>query len=68
LTGWSCGRAERRPKNRNFFLRLAARLAMLPIVAFYVLIVYLTQFTSWHGVASLYEQHAFLVPVPFLGL
>ncbi|HWB13560.1 MAG TPA: DUF4013 domain-containing protein [Pirellulales bacterium] len=68
LTGWSCGRAMRRPKNRNFFLRQAARLAMLPIVAFYVLIVFLTQFTSWHGVASLYEQHAFLVPVPFLGL
>ncbi|HEV3344232.1 MAG TPA: hypothetical protein VG125_27905 [Pirellulales bacterium] len=68
LTGWSCGRAARRPKNRNFFLRQAARLAILPIVAFYVLIVFLTQFTSWHGVASLYEQHAFLVPVPFLGL
>jgi hypothetical protein len=68
LTGWSCGRAALRPKNRNFFLRQAARLAMLPIVAFYVLIVFLTQFTSWHGVASLYEQHAFLVPVPFLGL
>ena len=24
--------------------------------------------TSWYGIASLYEQHAFLVPVPFLGL
>jgi hypothetical protein len=68
LTGWSCGHAMRRPRNRNFFLRQAARLAMLPIVAFYVLIVFLTQYTSWHGVASLYEQHAFLVPVPFLGL
>jgi hypothetical protein len=31
-------------------------------------IVYFTQFTSWHGVASLYEQHAFLLPVPFLDL
>lgn len=68
LTGLSCGRAARRPKNRNFVLRQASRLAMLPVVAFYVLIVFLTQYTSWHGVASLYEQHAFLVPVPFLGL
>lgn len=68
LTGWSCGLAQRRPKNRNFFLRQAARLAMLPVVAFYVFLVFLTQYTSWHGVASLYEQHAFLVPVPFLGL
>ena len=68
LTGWSCGLARRRPKNRNFFVRQAARLAMLPVVALYVFIVFFTQYTSWHGVASLYEQHAFLVPVPFLGL
>ncbi|HET6879087.1 MAG TPA: hypothetical protein VFI31_02965 [Pirellulales bacterium] len=68
LTGWSCGLARRRSKNRNFFVRQAARLAMLPVVAFYVFIAFFTQYTSWHGVASLYEQHAFLVPVPFLGL
>jgi hypothetical protein len=68
LTGWSCGLALRREKNRNFFVRQAARLAMLPVVALYVFIVFFTQYTSWHGVASLYEQHAFLVPVPFLGL
>ena len=36
--------------------------------AFYVFIVYFTQYTSWHGVWSLYEQHSFLVPVPFLGM
>ncbi|HEX7450229.1 MAG TPA: hypothetical protein VF306_21905 [Pirellulales bacterium] len=68
LTGWSCGYAARRPRNRNWFLRQLARLAMIPVVAFYVFLVFFTQYTSWHGVASLYEQHAFLVPVPFLGL
>ena len=68
LTGWSCGYAARRPRNRNWFLRQFVRLAMLPVVAFYVFLVFFTQYTSWHGVASLYEQHAFLVPVPFLGL
>lgn len=68
FAGWACGFAERRTKNRNFLLRHTARLAMLPVVAFYVFIVFFTQYTSWHGVASLYEQHAFLVPVPFLGL
>lgn len=68
LTGWACGLARRRSKNRNFFVRQAARVAMLPVVAFYVFIVFFTQYTSWHGVVSLYEQHAFLVPVPFLGL
>lgn len=68
LTGWACGLAQRRSTNRHFLLRYGARLAMLPVVAFYVFIVFFTQYTSWHGVASLYEQHAFLVPVPFLGL
>jgi hypothetical protein len=68
LTGWACGYAGRRERNRNWFLRQIARLGMLPAAAFYVLIIFFTQFTSWHGVASLYEQHAFLVPVPFLGL
>ncbi|HEV3023633.1 MAG TPA: hypothetical protein VGX76_14260 [Pirellulales bacterium] len=66
-TGWACGYAAHRPRNRNWFLRQAARLAMVPVAAFYVLIVFFTQYTSWHGIASLYEQHAFLVPVPFLG-
>jgi hypothetical protein len=66
-TGWACGYAARRERNRNWFLRQAARLAMLPVAAFYVLVVFFTQYTSWHGIASLYEQHAFLVPVPFLG-
>ena len=41
---------------------------MLPVVAFYVLIVYFTQYVSWYGGLSLYEQHAFLLPVPFLGM
>jgi hypothetical protein len=68
LVGWVCGYAARRQRPRNWFVRQAARLAMLPVVGMYVLIVYFTQYTSWYGVASLYEQHAFLVPVPFLGL
>jgi hypothetical protein len=73
LTGWTYARAERHkllvPEHpRHWFFRHSARLAMLPVAALYALIVYFTQFTSWHGVASLYEQHAFLLPVPFMGL
>ena len=41
---------------------------MVPAAIVYAAIVYFTQFTSWYGIASLYEQHAFLLPVPFLGL
>jgi hypothetical protein len=67
-TGWALARAARRPTPRHWFFRWTGRLPLLPAVAFYVLMVFFTQYTSWNGVFSLYEQHAFLVPVPFFGL
>jgi hypothetical protein len=45
---------------------MLGRLAIIPAAAFYVLVVFLAQYTSWGGAASLYDQHAFLLPVPFL--
>ena len=68
LTGWAYGRSGLRDTPRHWFFRWTGRLAMLPVAAFYVLIVFFSQFTAWRGVWSLYEQHAFLLPVPFLGL
>lgn len=68
LTGWALGRANRREQPRHWFFRWTGRLALVPVVLFYVTVVYFTQFTSWNGIWSLYEQHAFLVPVPFFGL
>src|SRR5262249_14842100 len=68
LTGWALGRANRRPVPRHWFFRWTGRIPLLPVAGFYVLIVFFTQYTSWHGVWSLYEQHAFLVPVPFLSM
>jgi hypothetical protein len=68
LTGWALGRAGRRLTPRHWFFRWTGRLPLLPAVAFYVLIVFFSQYTSWNGVWSLYEQHAFLVPAPFIGL
>ena len=68
LTGWAMSRARRREAPRHWFFRWTGRLPLVPAAAFYVLIVYFTQFTSWNGVGSLYEQHALLVPVPFFGL
>jgi hypothetical protein len=68
LSGWAFGRALRRERPRNWFFRWTARLLMLLATLLYVVIVYFTQFTSWDGIWSLYEQHAFLLPVPFLGL
>lgn len=68
LTGWALARSARRTAPRMWLFRWTSRLAMLPLVAFYVLVVYFTQYLSWYGVWSLYEQHAFLVPAPFLGM
>jgi hypothetical protein len=37
-------------------------------VLLYVLILFFTQYTTWEGIYSLYQQHAFLLPVPFLDM
>jgi hypothetical protein len=68
LTGWAYGRSLRREPPRHWFFRWTGRLAMLPVALFYVLVVFLSQYTAWRGIWSLYEQHAFLLPVPFLGM
>ncbi len=68
LTGWALARAARRPVPRHWFFCWTGRLPLLPAAAFYVLVVFFTQYTSWNGIGSLYEQHAFLLPVPFFGL
>lgn len=68
LTGWAYGWAEYRTAPRHWFFRWTGRLSMLPVVLIYVLIVFFTQYAVWGGVWSLYEQHAFLLPVPFAGM
>jgi hypothetical protein len=66
--GWAIARARRRDAPRHFVFRWSSRFAVVPVVAFYVGFVFLTQYVSWYGRWSLYEQHAFLLPVPFLGI
>jgi hypothetical protein len=68
LTGWAVNRANRREQPRHWFFRWSTRLALVPVVTFYVLVVYLTQYLSWYGSLSLFEQHAFLVPAPLMNL
>ena len=64
LTGWALARAGRRTEPRGIFWRWSARTVFWPAATAYVVVVFFTQFTSWNGIWSLYEQHAFLVPVP----
>jgi hypothetical protein len=65
FAGWAYHRASRRPERSHFLIRFACRAFMWPVAALYAFIVFLTQYTGWYGVRSLYEQHAFLLPVPF---
>jgi hypothetical protein len=68
LTGWAVGRALHASQPRFFVFRWVAVVIAVPVVAFYIFIVFFTQYTSYLGPASILEQHAFLVPVPFLAL
>ena len=66
LGGWAYARGVRRAVPRFWMLRWLGRFAVIPIVAAYVFVVFLSQHLGWQGVGSLYEQHAFLLPVPFV--
>lgn len=66
LDGWAYARGTRRALPRHWIARWLGRLAMVPVVAAYVLVVFTSPHLGWHGIGSLYEQHAFLLPVPFV--
>ena len=63
--GWAYARGGRRADRRHWLGRGLGRLAMLAGAAAYVVVVSLARYTSWGGTGTLFEQHAFLIPVPF---
>jgi len=67
-TGLALRRARRRPDPSGWWPRLSrwfVRFTMLVVVATYLLFVYVSQYTSWDGLATWVQQHAILIPVPF---
>jgi len=66
LGGWAYARGLRRETPRLWLVRWGSRLALVPVAIAYVLVVFLSQHIGWQGIGSLYEQHAFLLPVPFV--
>jgi membrane protease YdiL (CAAX protease family) len=66
LGGWAYARGARRGVPRFWLSRWVGRFAVIPVVFAYVFVVFLSQHLGWQGVGSLYEQHAFLLPVPFV--
>ncbi len=68
-TGLALRRARRRPEPHGAWAaisRWTVRGVMPIVVAVYLLFVYVSQYTSWDGLATWVQQHAVLVPVPFL--
>ena len=49
------------------FSRWTVRLLTPAVVGVYLLFVYLSQYVSWDGLQTWVQQHAVLVPVPFVG-
>jgi hypothetical protein len=68
LTGWAYARSGRRDSPRHWIFRILGRIAITVAALLYVVVVFIGQYTSWGGAGSLYEQHAFLLPVPFLSM
>jgi hypothetical protein len=68
LTGWAYARSGRRDLPRHWFFRVLGRVAIVAAALLYVVVVFGAQYTSWGGASSLFEQHAFLLPVPFFNM
>ncbi|WP_345327270.1 DUF4013 domain-containing protein [Novipirellula rosea] len=47
--------------------RWSVRLLMLPVVGIYLAFLQLSQYTSWDGLMTWIQQHAILLPIPFMG-
>lgn len=65
LTGWAYHRARVRERSASIWWRGLSRLALLPLLATFVFILFFTQFIGEHGKWVLFEHHAFLLPAPF---
>ncbi|MFK8111919.1 MAG: DUF4013 domain-containing protein [Rubripirellula sp.] len=66
--GLALRRAARRPEPSGKWAacsRWFVRFAMLGVVGIYLVFLYVSQYTSWDGLASWVQQHAILIPVPF---
>jgi len=68
-TGLAVRRARCRPVSSAWWGRISrwtVRLMMPLVIAVYLTFVYISQYTSWDGLATWVQQHAVLMPVPFV--
>ena len=65
--GLAMRRGQRDIPKRWLFNRYTAWFFQLAIVPIYILFLYLGSIASWDGPLVVFLQHAFLMPVPFVG-
>ena len=68
--GLALRRARRRPPPSGRWSKFSiwfCRVAMVVVVATYLVFLTISQFTSWDGLPTWVEQHAVLFPRPFIG-
>jgi hypothetical protein len=63
--GWAYARARRREKRAWFPVRWLGRLVLVPLLAFYLFLVFFTPAIGAAGRRVLFEYHALLLPTPF---
>jgi hypothetical protein len=68
LVGWAIYRANKKVDDAHWSLRWTSKIAAIPVLLSYAILVFVTQYLSWNGSYSLLEQHAFMVPAPWMGL
>lgn len=64
LAGWAHARGARTGR-APWLLRLIGLGVTVPAAGVYVFFVFVSQYFSWSGAASLFAHHAFLLPVAF---
>jgi len=65
LVGWAYSRAAGKTRRGWLIVRWACRLALLPLLAFYVFLLFFTPAVGAAGRAILFQHHAVLLPWPF---
>jgi hypothetical protein len=68
LAGWAYSRPNRRAEPRPIIVRWVGRLLVWPSIIAYVAVVFSWQSIDWKGLVSLFNQHAFQLPIPFVDL
>ena len=67
--GLALRRARRRPEPEGRWAALsrwAVRLLMPGVIGIYMVFLQISQYTSWDGLQTWIQQHAILIPIPFL--